>query len=117
MEYGSALRHRDYRSCLIGSLARWFFWRWMCDGEPFPTFRTSEGWYYTKMIRRDAQHLVEQLSDSTASGHTKKLMTDVGIKSTHITHAPRMSGPKIAEQNGASEAQVRLLLWPRCYYN
>lgn len=27
LEYGAALRHRDYRSCLIGALATYFFWR------------------------------------------------------------------------------------------
>lgn len=31
MEYGAALRHRDVRSCLIGALAFYFFWRWQVE--------------------------------------------------------------------------------------
>jgi hypothetical protein len=27
LEYRAALRHRDHRSCLIGALATYFFWR------------------------------------------------------------------------------------------
>ncbi|KJZ69953.1 hypothetical protein HIM_10661 [Hirsutella minnesotensis 3608] len=33
MEYGSALRHRDPRSCLVGALAFWFFWRWQVERD------------------------------------------------------------------------------------
>jgi hypothetical protein len=42
LEYGAALRHRDHRSCLVGALAAYFFWRWHCSGEAFPCFRQSE---------------------------------------------------------------------------
>jgi hypothetical protein len=38
LEYGAALRHRDHRSCLIGTLAVYLFWRWHCSGEAFPCF-------------------------------------------------------------------------------
>ena len=45
LEYGSALRHRDYRACLVSALAIYFFWRWHRSGESFPCFRTSQDWY------------------------------------------------------------------------
>jgi hypothetical protein len=41
LEYGAVLRHCDYRSCLIGTLAAYFFWRWHLSDEPFFCFRTS----------------------------------------------------------------------------
>lgn len=56
MEYGSALRHRDPRSCLIGALAFWLFWRWQVEKvERFPVFQRSEDWYETKVLRRSAK--------------------------------------------------------------
>ena len=56
MEYGSALRHRDPRSCLIGALAFWFFWRWQVEKvEEFPSFQRSEDWYERKVLRRSAK--------------------------------------------------------------
>ncbi|KAM4064283.1 centromere DNA-binding protein complex CBF3 subunit [Hirsutella rhossiliensis] len=56
MEYGSALRHRDPRSCLIGALAFWLFWRWQVEkAERFPVFQRSEDWYETKVLRRSAK--------------------------------------------------------------
>ncbi len=56
MEYGSALRHRDPRSCLVGALAFWFFWRWQVERtEKFPVFQRSEDWYDTKVLRRSAK--------------------------------------------------------------
>lgn len=49
-EYGAAVRHRDYRSRLIGALAVSLFWRWHCSEECFPCFRTSEDWYRIKVL-------------------------------------------------------------------
>ena len=51
MEYAVAFRHRDPKEYLIGALAFWFFWRWQCEGEPFPRFTRSEDWYDTKVLR------------------------------------------------------------------
>ncbi|KAM4061786.1 DDE superfamily endonuclease [Hirsutella rhossiliensis] len=43
MEYGSALRHRDPRSCLIGALAFWLFWRWQVEkAEKFPSSKEAK---------------------------------------------------------------------------
>lgn len=56
MEYGAALRHRDPRSCLIGALAFFFFWRWQAEkAEKFPVFGKSEDWYGIKVLRRSAK--------------------------------------------------------------
>lgn len=107
LEYGSALRHRDHRSCLIGTLAIYFFWRWHCSGEAFPCFRTSQDWYNIKVLKRDNLHLAECLSDSTAASWTRRLYSEAGIKSSKVTHAGRVSGTKLAEANGVSEDQIR----------
>jgi hypothetical protein len=107
LEYGAALRHRDHRSCLVGALATYLFWRWHCSGEPFPCFRTSQDWYDIKVLKRDNAHLVEPLSDSTASSWTRRLYTEAGIRTSKVTHAGRVSGARLAELNGVSEDQIR----------
>ena len=106
IEYGAALRHRDYRSCVIGALAAYLFWRWHLSGEPFPCFRTSQDWYGLKLLKRDNAHLEEKLSDSTLSSWTRRIYTASGIKGTKVSHMPRASGTHIAEANNVSEAQV-----------
>ena len=111
LEYGAALRHRDYQSCLIGALATYFFWRWHCSGESFPCFRTSQDWYNVKVLKRDNAHLQETLSDSTASDWTRRLYYTCGIKCSKVTHAGRVSGARLAELNGVAEDQVSYI----CY--
>ena len=106
LEYGAALRHRDHRSCLIGALAAYFFWRWHLSGEPFPCFRTSRDWYNIKLLKRDNTHLDGRLSDSTASSWTRRLYALSGIQGSKVTHMPRSSGARIAEANNVSEAQA-----------
>ncbi len=107
MEYGSALRHRDYRSCLIGALAVYFFWRWHLSGESFPCFRTSQDWYNIKVLKRDSAHLTESLSSSTAASWMARSYEKSRIKGSKITHY-RVSRCKGAEENGIQEAQVRV---------
>jgi len=107
LEYGAALRHRDHRSCLIGTLAVYLFWRWHCSGEAFPCFRQSEDWYNIKVLKRDNLHISEPLSDSTAASWTRRLYSQAGIRSSKVTHAGRVSGARLAELNGVSEDQIR----------
>lgn len=107
LEYGAALRHRDYRSCLVGALAAYLFWRWHLSGEPFPSFQTSKDWYGIKLLKRDNAHLGLPLSDSTASSWTRRLYAVSGIQGSKVTHMPRSSGARIAEANNVPEAQVR----------
>ena len=105
MEYGCALRHRDYRSCLIGALALCFFWRRYISEESFPYFRTSQDWYDIKVLKKDSSHIKESLSGSTSASWMSRAYEKSGIKSSKITHN-RVSGCKGAEENGVQEAQV-----------
>jgi Centromere DNA-binding protein complex CBF3 subunit, domain 2 len=107
LEYGAALRHRDYRSCLVGALATYFFWRWHCSGEQFPCFRTSQDWYNIKVLKRDNTDPTAPLSDSTAASWTRRLYSEAGFTTSKVTHAGRVSGARLAELNGVSEDQIR----------
>lgn len=112
LEFGAALHHRNYRSCLVGALAAYFYWRWHYSGEPFPCFRTSQNWYNIKVLKRDNEHLSESLSDNTASSWTRRLHTEAGIKTSNVTtHAGWVPGAKLAELNGVAEDQVLLFLF------
>ena len=107
LEYGAALRHRDYRSCVVGALAASLFWRWHRSGEPFPCFRTSQDWYNIKLLKRDNTHLDKKLSDSTASSWTRRLYAQSGIQGSKVMHMPRSCGARIAEANNVPEPQIR----------
>jgi len=107
IEYGAALRHRDYQSCLIGALAVFFFWRWTHSGESFPVFRTSKDWYLKKVLKRDGDHLEDTLSKTTASAWTFRMYHDAGIEASKISHAPRQSGTRNAEEAGVTDPEVR----------
>jgi hypothetical protein len=107
IEYGAGLRHRDVRSCLVGSLACYFFWRWQVEGvEAFPTFERSEDWYDIKVLPRSAKQPKEQLSPQTANTWTAKLYQASGIKTSKVSHAPRVAAAQNADMDGVPEGQV-----------
>lgn len=91
LEYEAALRHRDYQSYLIDALATYFFRRWYYSGESFPYFWTSRHWYHIEILKRDNGHLSEPLSNSTAASWTRRLCSEVVIKSSKVTHAGQVS--------------------------
>jgi hypothetical protein len=108
MEYGAALRHRDVRSCLIGALAFYFFWRWQVEGkESFPSFARSEQWYDLKVLRRSATEPKALLSPQTARSWTSKLYSRCGIATSKVSHAPRVAAAQNADMAGVAEGQVR----------
>ncbi|KAM4058124.1 centromere DNA-binding protein complex CBF3 subunit, domain 2 domain-containing protein [Hirsutella rhossiliensis] len=108
MEYGSALRHRDPRSCLIGALAFWLFWRWHVEkAERFPVFQRSEDWYETKVLRRSAKEPQAPLSGQTAREWTSRFYKKAGIKVSKVSHAPRVAATQNADMAGVDEGQIR----------
>ncbi|XP_044718007.1 centromere DNA-binding protein complex CBF3 subunit [Hirsutella rhossiliensis] len=108
MEYGSALRHRDPRSCLIGALAFWLFWRWQVEkAERFPVFQRSEDWYETKVLRRSAKEPQAPLSGQTAREWTSRFYKKAGIKVSKVSHAPRVAATQNADMAGVDEGQIR----------
>ena len=109
VEYGAALRHRDVCSCLVGSLACYFFWRWQVEGvEAFPAFKRSGDWYDTKVLPRSTKQPQEQLSPKTANSWTAKLYDASGIKTSKVSHAPRIAAAQNADMDGVPEGQVSL---------
>ncbi|KJZ68003.1 hypothetical protein HIM_12609 [Hirsutella minnesotensis 3608] len=90
MEYGSALRHRDPRSCLVGALAFWFLWRW-------------------QVLRRSAKEppgRAAQLSSQTAREWTSRFYRKAGIKVSKVSHAPRVVATQNADIAGVDEGQA-----------
>ncbi|KAM4062622.1 centromere DNA-binding protein complex CBF3 subunit, domain 2 domain-containing protein [Hirsutella rhossiliensis] len=118
MEYGSALRHRDPRSCLIGALAFWLFWRWQVEkAERFPVFQRSEDWYETKVLRRSAKEpqgkrdgihrnpITQRVhrpfhSPNIQLQWTSRFYKKAGIKVSKVSHAPRVAATQNADMAG-----------------
>ena len=103
LEYRTALRYRDYRSCLIGALAIYFFWYWHYSGELFPCLYTSQDWYTIKVLKRNSTHLAESLNNNIVSFWTRRLYSEVSIKISKVTYTGRVSGARLVELNGVSE--------------
>jgi len=107
MEYGAALRHRSPLSCVVGTFAFWFFYRWMVEGkEEFPSFRRSEDWYLTKVIRRSAAEPSSLFSRSSAGDWLSRMYEQAGIRVSKVTHAPRVSAAQNADKAGVREGEV-----------
>ena len=107
MEYGAALRHRSPLSCVVGAFAFWFFYRWMVEGkEEFPSFRRSEDWYLTKVIRRSAAEPSSLFSRSSAGDWLSRMYEQAGIRVSKVTHAPRVSAAQNADKAGVREGEV-----------
>ena len=107
MEYDATLRHRDPKACLVGAFAFWFFWRWQCEGEPFPRFARSEDWYNIKVLPQSKENPVTQLSPQTANSWTRRIYDRCGIVTSKASHAPRIASSQNADLAGVSEASIR----------
>ncbi len=58
------------------------------------------------MLKRENAAIQDRLSDSTAYNWTARLYKACRIRSSKKTHAGRVSGVRVAEENGVSEDQV-----------
>ncbi|KAK4248923.1 hypothetical protein C7999DRAFT_39914 [Corynascus novoguineensis] len=107
MEYGAALRHCDVRCCLVSAMAFYFFWHWQLEGqEPFHNFQHSEDWYDIKVLRRSAKESTKELSAQTANAWISRLYAASGIRTSKVSHAPRVATAQNADMDGVSEGQV-----------
>ncbi|KAM4057782.1 centromere DNA-binding protein complex CBF3 subunit, domain 2 domain-containing protein [Hirsutella rhossiliensis] len=119
MEYGSALRHRDPRSCLIGALAK---------GGKVSVFQRSEDWYETKVLRRSAKEpqgkrdgihrnpITQRVhrpfhSPNIQLQWTSRFYKKAGIKVSKVSHAPRVAATQNADMAGWMED--RRVICPR----
>ncbi|XP_044714550.1 centromere DNA-binding protein complex CBF3 subunit [Hirsutella rhossiliensis] len=122
MEYGSALRHRDPRSCLIGALAFWLFWRWQVEkAERFPVFQAKTG--MKRRCSADRRRSLKgastlslteytaPLSGQTAREWTSRFYKKAGIKVSKVSHAPRVAATQNADMAGWMKA--RHVICPR----
>lgn len=89
------------------SFSRKFFYRWMVEGkEEFPSFRRSEDWYLTKVIRRSAAEPSSLFSRSSAGDWLSRMYEQAGIRVSKVTHAPRVSAAQNADKAGVREGEV-----------
>ena len=108
LEVGACLRHKDVDICPHGALALYLFWRWHVENEPFPSFRCSSEWYPVKLLKT-GNDPTKEMSYQVHCNAISSALSAIGLKSRAKTHIGRGSGARMAELEGASEAQIRRL--------
>ena len=95
------------RLCAWGSVAFYFFYGFMIEGEEFSDFTTNENGYNIKVLKPAKAPRKEEMLYAAQNQSLHRAFTEVGVKSSHTTHAGRGSGARIAELNGASLDMIR----------
>ncbi|KAL2143662.1 hypothetical protein VTI28DRAFT_10169 [Corynascus sepedonium] len=67
----------------------------------------SKDWYDIKVLRRSAKESTKELSAQTANAWTSQLYAACGIKTSKVSHAPRVAAAQNADMDGVSEGQIR----------
>ncbi|KAF1328728.1 Short-chain dehydrogenase, partial [Globisporangium splendens] len=105
VEYGAAMRCKKVLLCPMNAVAMYLFWRWHVDLEPFPVLTNRKAWYDIHLLKGKDSKV--QLSYNAQLDGIKRAFESCGIDSSVWTHSNRVSAAKIAESNGADEAQIR----------
>ena len=83
IEYGGCIRHRDAELCPVGALALYLFWRFQCEGEPFPDMNRREDWYDTHLV--NGKDPKKEISYSSQARGLKNAMRHCGIISGKVS--------------------------------
>ncbi|KAF1330533.1 Short-chain dehydrogenase, partial [Globisporangium splendens] len=105
VEYGAAMRCKKVLLCPMNAVSMYLFWRWHVDLEPFPVLTNRKAWYGIHLLKGKDSKV--QLSYNAQLDGIKRAFESCGIDSSVWTHSNRVSAAKIAESNGADEAQIR----------
>jgi hypothetical protein len=106
MEYGGALRHKNYLICPVSSCAFYFFWRFHVHDESFPNLEVSRDWFDIKMASNHRERKTV-LSFQTHYKSFKNAFSELKLNFAKKTHVNRGSGARMAELNGVSDASIR----------
>ncbi|KAF1315209.1 Short-chain dehydrogenase, partial [Globisporangium splendens] len=104
-EYGAAMPFKKVLLCPANAVTMYLFWRWHVDLEPFPVCQNRKAWYDIRLLK--GKDSIVQLSYNAQLDGIKRAFESCGIDSSVWTHSNRISAAKIAESNGADEAQIR----------
>ncbi|KAE8260648.1 hypothetical protein A4X13_0g227 [Tilletia indica] len=105
LEYGGCMRYKDVLECPHAAMGIYLFERFHCAGEPFPSFTRREDWYDTYLLRHS--NPLKPLPYRSQYDNMCKVLDALNIRSSKKTHLNRGGGARRAEDNGASEAQIR----------
>lgn len=100
MEYCAAVWIKDFLVCSLGAVDAYFFWRWHCTEEFFPSFMRREDWYTTQVQVGSFKDRTKELSYNTQLKWTSQSFTGAELWIRKKTHAERRSGARIAELVG-----------------
>ncbi|KAE8213934.1 hypothetical protein CF319_g9129, partial [Tilletia indica] len=106
LEYGGCMRYKEVVECPHAAMGIYLFERFHQSNEAFPSFVRREDWYDTWLLRSTTDPS-KQLPYRTQYNHMCKVLGALNIQSSKKTHLNRGGGARRAEDNGASEAQIR----------
>lgn len=95
-----ALRNKEVELCAVGSLALYFFKRFVIDKEPFPDMEHRENWYYTPLFKGAKKS--EAMSYDGQYNAVRTSFKANGIHVSVATHLGRKLGAADADHGGAS---------------
>lgn len=95
VEYTGAIRHKDHRTCPVGSMALYWFWRFHSSDEEFPDMAQRKNWY--DILAFTAGSRTKPMSYNTQYNAFKEAHKSLGIICRKTTHASRPSGSQRLE--------------------
>ncbi|GAQ92643.1 putative Transcription activator [Klebsormidium nitens] len=115
LEYFGGFRHTNVEECAVGAVAFQLFQTFhILFPEPgsFPDFSSRAAWYNKFPLFYEDDNIFEKLEYDTQLKHFKAMFQHEQVVSSKITHAPRGSSVRHAEDNGGKEGEsARLGRW------
>ncbi|CAD6958650.1 unnamed protein product [Tilletia controversa] len=107
LEYAGCFRYKNVLECPQSALAIYLFERFQCANEPFPSFARREDWYRIYLLKHQDLGREVPVTYRMQYDNMCKVLDALHIQSSKKTHLNRGGGARRAEDNGASEAQIR----------
>lgn len=120
-EYGVCMRSKVVTECPTGAMAMYLFSRFEVNEEEFPDLQRQAEWYPIVLYKDKSPK--SAMTYEQERNNTKKSHLACKVKSTKVTHAPRVFSATKTLSNGASHDHVRQAgRWTggkmeRCYLN
>ncbi|GAQ88550.1 putative Transcription activator [Klebsormidium nitens] len=115
LEYFGGFRHKNVEECAVGAVAFQLFQTFhILFPEPgsYPDFSSRAAWYNKFPLFYENDDIFEKMEYDTQLKQFKTMFQHEHVVSSKITHAPRGSSVRHAEDNGGKEGEsARLGRW------
>ena len=112
-QYGRALRGKDVKTCPVGALAFYLFFRFRQSGEMDdgnrPNFCENSSWFDIKLMSDGSLENKKQMQKNTFTEQVEEMFANLRIISNHTGHWGRVAGPAALEKEELDQSLVRIL--------